>query len=43
MEKPITSNSIGGPPPGVTLNDTRKQRNINTKRKTNAKKSNKRK
>ena len=39
MEKPITSNSIGTPWVGTSLNDTRKQRDLNKKRTNNAKKA----
>ena len=41
MEKPITSNSIGAPWVGTSLNDTRKQRDLNKKRTNNAKKKRK--
>ena len=39
MEKPITSNSGGTPWVGTSLNDTRKQRDLNKKRTNNAKKA----
>ena len=38
MEKPITSNSIGKPWAGTSLNDTRKQRDLNKKRTNNKQK-----
>jgi len=41
MEKPITSNSIGKPWAGTSLDDTRKQRDLNKKRTNNAKKKRK--